>query len=81
MRIRVVNWVASLAAASMGSAAIAHHSFAEFFDGDRTITVSGTVTEFQFRNPRGLLRFAAKDASGKEVEWRAETNSPSPEIK
>ncbi len=77
MRIRVVAWVASLVAASMGSTAIAHHSFAVFFDGDKNITVSGTVTEFQFRNPHGLIRIVTKDAAGKESEWRAETNSPS----
>ena len=56
MRIRLMSWVASLAVASMGSTAIAHHSFAVFFDGDKMITVSGTVTEFQFRNPHGLIR-------------------------
>jgi hypothetical protein len=69
--------VAVMLAASMGSAAIAHHSFAVFFDGDKTVTVSGTVTEFQFRNPHGLIRVVTKDSSGKEVQWRAETNSPS----
>ena len=77
MRIRVLAWVAAFVAASMGSAAVAHHSFAVFFDGDKNITVSGTVTEFQFRNPHGLIRIVAKDAAGKETEWRAETNSPS----
>ena len=69
--------VAVMLAGSMGSAAIAHHSFAVFFDGDKTVTVSGTVTEFQFRNPHGLIRVVTKDSSGKEVQWRAETNSPS----
>jgi hypothetical protein len=68
---------ASVALGSMGSAAIAHHSFAVFFDGDKTVTVSGTVTEFQFRNPHGLIRFASSDAKAGNAEWRAETNSPS----
>ena len=77
MRNRLAAVVASLVAASMGSAAFAHHSFAVFFDADKTVTVSGTVTEFQFRNPHGLIRLVAKDADGKEVQWRAETNSPS----
>jgi len=77
MRKRFAAVVALLVAASMGSAAFAHHSFAVFFDGDKTVTVSGTVTEFQFRNPHGLIRLVTKDADGKEVQWRAETNSPS----
>ena len=77
MRIRIAALVASLVAASMGSVAIAHHSFAVFFDGDKTVTVSGTVTEFQFRNPHGLIRVVTRNADGNEVQWRAETNSPS----
>jgi hypothetical protein len=65
--------LASLASA----AAVAHHSFAVFFDDSRMVTVSGTVTEFQFRNPHGLIRLTVRDKDGTEVMWRAETNSPS----
>jgi hypothetical protein len=56
---------------------VAHHSFAVFFDDSRMVTVSGTVTEFQFRNPHGLIRLTVRDKDGTEVMWRAETNSPS----
>jgi Family of unknown function (DUF6152) len=55
----------------------AHHSFAVFFDADRTIRIEGTVEEFQFRNPHGLIRMAVRQKDGSEVEWKAETNSPS----
>jgi hypothetical protein len=65
--------LASLASA----AALAHHTVAVFFDDSRMVTVSGTVTEFQFRNPHGLIRLAVRDKDGTEVMWRAETNSPS----
>lgn len=59
-------------------AAVAHHSFAVFFDSENGIvSVKGTVTEFNFRNPHGLIRVQAKDQDGKTVEWKAETNSPS----
>jgi hypothetical protein len=61
---------------SISAAALAHHSFAVFFDAERMVTVSGTVTEFQFRNPHGLIRLTTQD-QGKEQVWRAETNSPS----
>ncbi len=60
-----------------GTAAHAHHSFAVFFDSDRTITVSGKVVDFQFRNPHGLVRITTVDKDGKESIWKAETNSPS----
>jgi len=42
----------------------------------RGVTVKGTVEEFSFRNPHGLLMLTAKDASGAEQHWRIETNSP-----
>jgi hypothetical protein len=57
--------------------ALAHHSFAVFFDQDRTVTVTGVVDEFQFRNPHGLIRLTVKKPGGGEETWKAETNSPS----
>jgi hypothetical protein len=55
----------------------AHHSFAVFFDADRSVTVRGTVVDFQFRNPHGLIRMKVAGKDGKEEIWKAETNSPS----
>ena len=40
------------------------------------ITVQGTVSEFGFRNPHGLIVLAAKGAGGKAEQWKIETNSP-----
>ena len=58
--------------------AIAHHSFAVFFDSeDGVVSVRGTVTQFNFTNPHGVIRLNVKDKSGAVVEWKAETNSPS----
>jgi hypothetical protein len=66
------------AAALVSLAASAHHSFAVFFDNDQgVVSVTGTVTEFNFRNPHGLIRLTVTDKSGKTAEWKAETNSPS----
>ncbi len=56
--------------------AVAHHSFAVFFDADSSIMVSGVVQEFQFRNPHGLIRISVAGKAGEET-WKAETNSPS----
>jgi hypothetical protein len=55
----------------------AHHSFAVFFDDARSVTVTGTVEEFQFRNPHGLIRITVKKPDGSAETWKAETNSPS----
>ena len=67
-----------LSAAALGASEVsAHHSFAIFFGGDKTVEVSGTVTEFNFANPHGVIAIDTKDASGKAAIWKAETNSPS----
>ena len=55
----------------------AHHSFAVFFDEQRTVSVTGVVEEFQFRNPHGIIRMRVRGADGSEQVWKAETNSPS----
>jgi hypothetical protein len=59
------------------AAAWAHHSFAVFFDEAKVVKVTGTVTEFQFRNPHGLIKLDASGKAGEAGSWRAETNSPS----
>jgi N-acyl-L-homoserine lactone synthetase len=57
--------------------ALAHHSFAVFFDTDSQLRkVTGVVREFRFSNPHGVVTLAVKQG-GREIIWRAETNSPS----
>jgi proline racemase len=73
-RLRSCAAVLLLAAAG---AASAHHSFAVFFDSERTVSVRGPVTDFQFRNPHGLIRISVTGENGEESVWKAETNSPS----
>ena len=73
---RVVRIAAALLALGAAGSATAHHSFAVHFVADKIVTVKGTVEEFSFRNPHGLLMLTAKDASGAEQHWRIETNSP-----
>ncbi len=56
--------------------ALAHHSFAAFFDSAKTITLRGTVTDFHFTNPHGTIGLDVTDETGKVQRWRAETNAP-----
>ena len=57
--------------------AVAHHSFAVFFDTDsKLVKVTGVVREFKFSNPHGVVALDVKQG-GKTIIWRAETNSPS----
>jgi hypothetical protein len=55
--------------------AIAHHSFA-MFDQTQTVTMTGTVTRFDWLNPHTWLYVAAVDAGGNEVTWGFEGSSP-----
>lgn len=57
--------------------AAAHHSFPVHFVPDGEVTVSGTVDNFRFANPHGVLEFTVTNADGEQQAWRAETNSPS----
>jgi hypothetical protein len=72
------RWSLLLAAALAAAApAVAHHSFAVHFVADRLITVRGTVDDFTFRNPHGVLLLTAKaEGDGAEQQWKIETNSP-----
>jgi hypothetical protein len=66
---------AGLVLAFCGSAALAHHSFA-MFDNTKSMTIEGTVKEFQWTNPHSWVQLMVKDAAGKEVEWSIEGGSP-----
>ena len=70
----LLTFVCSVASAGQVSA---HHSFAIFFGGDKTVTVTGAVTEFTFANPHGVIAVTVKEPNGATEEWKAETNSPS----
>jgi hypothetical protein len=53
----------------------AHHGTGTY-DSSKSVTLSGTVTEFAFTNPHAALYFDVKDGTGKVVSWAIEMNSP-----
>ena len=73
---RVLIGAALAVAVAAPMAALAHHSFAVFFDETRTVRIEGTVTAFRFTNPHALVVLNVQGADGRTVEWRAETNAP-----
>lgn len=75
MRGRLPFALAALALLSEG-AALAHHSFAVFFDDKKNVKIRGTVTAFRFTNPHATIVLQADNGSGKVQEWRVETNAP-----
>ena len=74
MNLKTVG-IFAIAVVAFAFPAHAHHSFA-MFDVDKTITVSGTLKEFEFVNPHCWLHVAVTDAAtGKTSDWAFEMGS------
>jgi hypothetical protein len=56
------------------SVASAHHSFAPHFDSKKPVSISGTITEFEARNPHSYLHVRAVDENGKSQEYICESH-------
>jgi len=67
----------SAALAMVPGAARAHHSFAAFFDPDKSVSITGTVTEFRFTNPHGMIALDVKKPDGSSESWAFEAGTPS----
>jgi len=67
-----------LAAAIFGSASMAsaHHSFT-MFDMSKKVTLTGTVTSFEWTNPHSYIEIDAPDEKGVMKHWSIELGSPS----
>jgi hypothetical protein len=64
------------AMAALATPAFAHHSGA-MFDPSKTVTLEGTVKEFQYTNPHSWLEVEVLGPDGKTVEWGFEAEGPS----
>jgi hypothetical protein len=50
----------------------AHHAFTPVYDGSRTVTIKGTLTEFKLVNPHAKMTLDVVDETGKRVAWTVE---------
>jgi hypothetical protein len=55
---------------------LAHHSFA-MFDTAKRVTMSGTVTAFEWTNPHAYIELDVPDEKGTVKHWSIELGSPS----
>src|SRR5262245_59216485 len=56
--------------------AYAHHSFAATYDEKQTITITGKVVQFSFRNPHSIVQVAVGEGDATvrwAVEWAGST--------
>jgi hypothetical protein len=66
--------LAAAMALSVSAPARAHHSHA-MFDHDKEVTITGTVTEWVFRNPHVFLYVDAKADNGDPVKYVVEMSN------
>jgi hypothetical protein len=59
-----------------GLTALAHHSVAATYDTDKKITLRGTVTQVDWKNPHVFYFIDVADASGKVMNWAIEASTP-----
>jgi hypothetical protein len=71
-----VAGAAALAVSAVWSAPLSAHHGSAAYDPDHVVTVTGTVTEFQFSNPHVLVYFEAKTDKGAADPWQGELTSP-----
>ena len=53
-------------------AAYGHHSFAGTYVEDKSVTLEGTVAEFNIRNPHSFISVEVKDKDGNVTRWGGE---------
>ena len=75
-RQKIVALLGAAGVVLTAAPAFAHHSYA-MFDMQKTVTLDGTVKDFQWTNPHSWIQLVVTDpASGKEVEWSIELAAP-----
>ena len=71
---RIVPLFLSLGLA--GLPAMAHHSFAAEYDGNKPVTVNGVVTKVEWQNPHVWFYVDSTDDNGKVTHWAFSGGAP-----
>jgi len=76
MRANLFVLICVAASLSIGSSPILAHHGNSAFDTSSMVTVTGTMTDFQFVNPHVRLFFNVKNDKGETQEWQGELTAP-----
>src|SRR5690242_21450978 len=72
VRLPVVTFIIGVVVA--GSDAFAHHSFAPHFDASKPVSIAGTLTQFEAKNPHSYVHINAVDENGRTHEYVCESH-------
>jgi hypothetical protein len=72
MTPRAVLFIALLALLLQTGSVHAHHAFSPVYDGAKTVTITGTLTDFKLVNPHAMMTIDVADKTGKHVVWMVE---------
>ena len=75
MKMKLLLAISCIALAATAQL-FAHHSFAAEFDANKRVTLKGTVTKVDWRNPHIYVYLNVKDDTGKVTEWACEGGPP-----
>lgn len=59
-----------------GTALSAHHVVVHFFDTSKLVTLQGTLTRVEWREPHVILRLETRRSDGSVSGWTVETRNP-----
>jgi hypothetical protein len=76
MKANLGLMIAGLGLLWTAAPAMAHHSFAAEYDGNKPITLKGTVTKVDWMNPHIWVYLDVKDDSGTVAHWQCEGGPP-----
>lgn len=77
MRTMISTVVAGLALMLIASTPVSgHHSFAAEYDGNKPITLKGTVVKMEWINPHAWIHLDVKETNGTVTRWMIEGAAP-----
>ena len=71
-RLLLTGIVAALAVGSSD----AHHSFAQYYFENQSVTIEGELAVFEYRSPHAWVHIDVKDAAGATNRYAAEWSNP-----
>ena len=68
--------IVALAMAAASTPLRGHHAFAAYYLEDQSVSIEGTLIEFDYLNPHAWIHIAAPDSSGQVRKVSAEWSNP-----